>query len=81
MSGNHIPDNRGKGSISTNKDYSTSIKSLKGRIFFVSLCIVPYVAAGIYLFMSGLEMPAIILLAIPLVLFLVFWFVVKKLDT
>lgn len=81
MSGDQIPDSRGKGSISTNKDYSTSIKSLKGRIFFVSLCIFPYLAAGIYLFMAGLEIQAIVLLAIPLVLFLVFWFVIKKLDT
>ena len=81
MSGDRIPDNRGKGNISTNKDYSTSIKSLKGRIFFVSLCIVPYVAAGVYLFMAGLEIQAIVLLAIPLVLFLVFWLLMKKLDT
>lgn len=76
-----IPSNRGKGSINTNKEYYASIKSLPGRIVFAVLCIIPYLAGGIYLFVAGLEIQAIVLLAIPLALFLVFWFLLKKLDT
>lgn len=75
-----IPPNRGRGSIDTNKGYA-SVKSLPGRIVFAILCIVPYLAIGVYLFISGLEIQAIVLLAIPLLLFLVFWFLLKKLDT
>ncbi len=76
-----IPPNRGRGSINTGKKYLGFIESLTARILFVSLCMVPYLGFGIYLFLQGLKVQAIILLAIPLVLFLVFWFLIKKLDT
>ena len=76
-----IPPNRGQGSINTNKDYYSSITSLRGRIIFVSLCAAPYIGFSIYLFVTGLEIQAIALLAVPLCLFLIFWFLIKKLDT
>lgn len=76
-----IPPNKGAGSINVGKSYFTSIKSLPGRITFVGLCAIPYLAFGIYLFVTGLEIQAIVLLSIPLLLFLVFWFLLKKLDT
>lgn len=78
---NPIPPNQGQGSINPDKDYYTSIKSLRGRIIFVGLCVLPYLGFGVYLFMAGSEIQAIILLAAPLLLFLVFWLLLKKLDT
>jgi len=79
--GDGIPKSQGPGSINTSKDYSAIFTSLGSRIVFLSTCILPYIGICAFVYLEGLEVLAIILLTIPLVLFSLFWFLKKKLDT
>ena len=81
MNKDPFPDNKkGRGSIYTDRDYSSGFTSRRSRIIYVSCCMLPYLAMCIYLYLSMSEAVGIMLLAVPLVLFLVFWFLSKKLG-
>ena len=75
-----IPKSQGRGSIDTDKDYSSNFTSLRSRILYLTLCILPYIAICIFIYLEGLETLALILLAIPLELLGLFWFLQKKLK-
>jgi len=75
-----IPKSQGPGNIFTDKDYAGSYKSLRSRIIYLICCALPYVGICVFIYLEGLETLGIILLAIPLVLFLIFWFLKRKLS-
>lgn len=75
-----IPKSQGRGSIYTNKDYSSSFTSLRSRIIYLTLCFLPYVGICVFIYLEGLEILGIVLLAVPLVLFGLFWFLKRKLG-
>jgi len=75
-----LSKSQGRGSVYTDKDYSKSLQSRRSRVAFVTLCLIPYVAACVVLYLDGLEFLAITLLATPLVLLLVFWYIAKRLK-
>ncbi len=66
------------GQLNQRRDYGGSSASLRSRIIFVSLCLIPYLGFGIYLFVQGQQIPAIALLGAPLFIGLLFWFVIKN---
>ena len=76
-----IPKSRGRrGKIYTDRDYSSSFTSTRSRIIYLACCLLPYIAICTMVYLEGLEVLALLLLSIPLVLFLVFWFLDKKLS-
>ena len=75
-----IPKSQGRGRIETNIDYSSNLKSRRSRILFLVLCILPYIGICTLIYLEGLELLAVILLAIPLVLLGVFWFIQKAIE-
>lgn len=75
-----IPKSQGRGSINTSRDFSGGSTSLRSRIIYLTLCLLPYVGICIFVYVEGLEALAIILLAVPLVLFSLFWLLQSKLK-
>lgn len=76
-----ISKGKGGGSINTGKDYSGNFTSLRSRIIYLTLCLLPYIGMCIFVYLEGLEILAIILLAIPLVLLSLFWLLQAKLKS
>lgn len=75
-----IPKNKGRGQIYTDKDYYGNFRSLSSRVIFALCCVVPYIAIAIHLYFTADKVIAIIMLAIPLVIGLAFWFVTKRMK-
>ena len=75
-----MPKSQGRGKINTSKDYSGNFTSLRSRIIYITLCLLPYIGICIFVYLEGLETLALILLAIPLVLLGLFWFLQKTLK-
>ncbi len=74
-----IPPSQGVGRIDTSKDFSSPFKSLRSRIIYIACCFLPYIGICVFVYLEGLETLGIILLAVPLVLFSLFWFLKRKL--
>ena len=67
------------GGIDTGKDYSFMFKTRRSSALACCLIGVPYIGISTYLFLSGLAVLGIVLLALPLFLMLVIW-TVSRLD-
>lgn len=79
---NFIPLSKGRnGKIFTDKDYSSSFKSLPSRVIFVFFCAVPYIVIATYLYFTADEVIAIIMLALPAIIGLAFWFLMKNIES
>ena len=74
-----IPDNRGRGNVNLGKDPLRRVKK-RSRIIIACLLLSFHVAVCLVLFFNNLEALAIGFLAIPLVFFLVFWYLLKAID-
>jgi len=75
-----IPKSQGRGNLDVSKNYSAGFNSLRSRIVFLSACMLPYIGICLFVYFEGLALLSIILLAIPLVFFLLFWLLQKKLN-
>lgn len=76
-----IPESKGSGQIYTNRDYSEFFPSLRARIIYLTLCLLPYVGICIFVYLEGIEVLGIILLAVPLFLFTLFWILKRILKS
>ena len=75
-----LPKSYGPGSINVSKDYSTLFKTRRSRILFITCCALPHIGICIFVYLEGLKAVSIVLLAVPLVLGVLFWFLQKKLS-
>ncbi|MGD1898127.1 MAG: hypothetical protein ACFB16_14375 [Phormidesmis sp.] len=71
---------KGKGSIDVSRDYSSSL-SLRARIIFSAFCVAPYVAICVFVYLEGVKGAAIVLLAVPIVFFFIFWYLNNNFKT
>lgn len=72
-----IKRSQGRGTIYTDRDYSSALTSRRSRAIFVALCLIPYIGICLVVYSTGVEILAIAMLAIPLVMLLLFWFIHK----
>mgnify|MGYP001804274362 CR=1 FL=1 len=75
-----IPKSQGLGYVDVSKDYSSSFSSLRARITYMMLCLLPYAGFCVFIYLEGLSVLFAILLIIPTGLFGLFWFLKKKLK-
>ncbi len=74
-----IPDNRGRGKVDISKDHSRFLKG-RSRAVITCLLLAFHMVVCLILFFNGTEVLAIIFLAVPIMLFLAFWYLVKAID-
>jgi len=67
-----------KGNINTTKDFSSGFDSQRSRIIYMCVCLLPYIGICVLVYLEGLEALGLIMLALPLVLLSIFWFIKKK---
>ncbi|MEL6554584.1 MAG: hypothetical protein AAFQ63_14105 [Cyanobacteria bacterium J06621_11] len=75
-----IPGGKKGGSIDLSKDYSKFSKGRGSRAVFASLTLLPYIGISVFVYFEGLKVLAILLLALPLLFFIVFFALMKVFD-
>lgn len=74
-----IPDNRGRGKVDLSKDHSRFLKR-RSKTLITCLLLVFHLVVCLILFFNGAEVLAIVFLAVPIMLFLAFWYLIKAID-